>query len=140
MTAPEASTTPLFLPLTVAPEVRVVQRTPERPWYVLNTQQLLVALAYVLITLLSLILNLILLRKLAAYGKRTPTNLAHMRDDTKDKLMALKKDLKRHATLYAPTKTKSKKMSKDEAQYAEKMRTHIADVETYIDQKLKDIK
>ena len=90
------------------------------------------------ISLLSLIFNVILWNKLRMYRKRPHSGVAHMKEQAKERLMELKRDLRKQSKLYEKT-TVHKATTKEEAKYAKKMRAHIDDVEQCVDRKIKDI-
>ncbi len=107
-------------------------------WYVETHGSMVLVVLALCISLLSLIFNVILWNKLRIYRKRPHSGVVHMREQTKERLMDLKKDLHKQAKLYDKTGT-HKATTKEEADYAKKMQAHIADVEQYVDRKIQDI-
>ena len=107
-------------------------------WYVETHGTLLLIVLALGISLLSLLFNIILWNKLRFYRKRPHSGVAHIKEQTKERLMDLKKDLRKQSKLYEKT-TAHKTTTKEEAVYAKKMQAHIADVEQYVDRKIQDI-
>ena len=129
------STSSVAFTFTV-PEVPVPVSAPTTYTLLSGSSGTVVVLLF-LALIISLLLNVYLWIKLRTIRKRPTSGVAHMKEQAKEKLLDLKKDLRKQAKTYEKTTTKN--ATKEEIACAKKMHEHLADVEGYLDRKLKDI-
>jgi hypothetical protein len=101
---------------------------------------LILLIAALLLSCSSILMNLILWRKLRRYEQHERKNIpdiVQIQRGAKQKLLVLKKDLQRQGKELEYHGRKD--ISTEDAAHLERIREHLSDAEAYIDQKIRDV-